>query len=163
VALEDFKPTPSDVALHMRARLVDGNGNRLDSFTEDTTPTLKEIEEAIPKRAGRITSKIGTEICEGEDPAKRAALYADAKDLWALAVAIVAERSYYPEQVGSGRSPYDEMVAEFESGAKTLVEAVAEHCGGGGGEDGPGASTGGSGALPRSSFPCARDWAEALW
>jgi hypothetical protein len=158
MALEDFTPTLADVAVHMRARLKDKLDNRLENFTADTNPTLKQIEALISKGVRKVAAKIGIEICEGGDTDRQAALYEDARDLAALGVAIVAERSYYPEQVGTERSPYKPMLEEYRENAKTLVEAVAEHCGGGDGE-----SVGGTGPLPSASFPCPSDWAGTTW
>jgi len=157
MALEDLTPEPKDVAGYLRQRLQDELGRRLSEFTADTEPSLKEVEELIPKGVSRVASKIGDEICEGGDPEKQDALYGDARDLAALATAIIAERSFWPQQIGTDKSPHDAMVAEFKEDSKTLIEAVAEHCGGGGGE-----SVGGSSAGPSYKFPCPSGFAEEI-
>jgi phosphoribosyl-ATP pyrophosphohydrolase len=157
MALEDFTPIPKDVAGYLRQRIQDELGHRLSEFTADTEPSLQEIEALIPKGVNRVAAKIGEEICEGDDPEKQEALYADARDLAALAVAIIAERSLWPQQIGTDKSPHDAMVTEFKEDSKVLIEAVAEHCGGGGGE-----SVGSSNAGPSYNFPCPSGVAEEI-
>jgi hypothetical protein len=164
MAVEDFTPTPEEVAVHMRARLKDSFGSKnedgepLENFSADTKPTLKQVEAMILRGVRKVSSKIGVAICEGGDTDKQVALYEDAKDLAALGIALVAERSYYPEQVGTEQSPYKAMLDEYRESAKTLVEAIAEHCGGGGGD-----SVGGGGVLPRSNFPCPSGIGQEIW
>lgn len=157
MALEDFTPEPKDVAGYMGQRLQDDLGNRFEEFTADTEPTLEQIEALIPKGVRRVSAKIGEEICEGGDAVKQAALYEDAKDLAALATALIAERSYFPQQIGNDRSPYAAMLEEFKESSATLVEAVAEHCGTGGGE-----SVGSSATGPAYGFPCPSGISEAM-
>lgn len=158
MALSDFTPTTAEVAAHMRARLKDDNGNYNDDFTAETRPTKATIESWLPWGARRIASHIGTTICEGKDAERQAELYADAKDAAALRIAIRAERSFFPEQLQSERSPYKAMVDELVDEVKTLIESVAEHCGGGGGE-----SVGGPGPLPSSSFPAPSGVGGGVW
>ncbi len=132
----------------MRARLRGEFGETFPDFTEETEPTKGQIELLIPQGVGRIVSAIGVSICEGDD---QAPLYESAKALAALYTACLAERSYFPDQVSSQRSPYTAIYEEFKDGIKVLVESVAEHCGGS--SDGAGESVGGAGQMPRSCFP----------
>ncbi len=142
----------------MRARLKDENGNVFEDFSADTQPRKAMIEEWLSWGARRIASHIGVEICDGGNLERQAELYLDAKDAAAIKIAIKAERSYFPEQLKSERSPYKELLAEWEEAKETLIEAVSEHCGGGGGE-----SVGGSGPLPASQFPPPSGLGEACW
>lgn len=154
----NFVPTVDEVAAHIPARTKDTDGNEVGTFTGDTRPTAEQVIEQIPNGVRKVASHIGLSICEGGDAEKQQSLYDDARDAAALFVATRIERRYFPEQVGSGRSPYKEMLDDYKDGIKVLIEAVAEHCGGGGGE-----SVGGTGPLPSSSFPCPSDWAGAVW
>lgn len=149
-----FTPTVEEVAAYMRARLK-GEFGRVETFNEETTPTREQIEELIPQAVRKVATRIGGSICECDEQED---LYIDARGLAALRTAMIAERSFFPEQVGSGRSPYPQMEDEWKEGIKVLVEAIAEHCGGGGGE-----AVGGEGAMPSGSFPCpsgigTQDW-----
>lgn len=148
MALSDFTPSVEDVASHMRGRLNDQFDNEFDTFTAESNPPLKWVEGELARGARRVASHIGTAICNGGDAARQAELYADAKDLAALAIAVKAERSFFPDQMQSEISPYKAMLAEYKESIATLIEAVAEHCGGGGGE-----SVGGTGPMPSSNFP----------
>lgn len=142
-----WRPSVRDVAAHIRARTKDDQGNELGTFTNETRPTDDQVEELIPTGVRAIGAHIGTEICVGDSEETRAALYDDAQDLAALLVAMKIELTYYPEQVGTGRSPYPQLKELYDAGVKTLIEAVSEHCGGGDGE-----SIGGAGAAPHYAF-----------
>lgn len=155
---EPMRPTVKDVAAHLRARTKDTMGNEVGTFNDDTRPTAAQVEELIPKGLRRVTSHIGVTICEGDDADKQAMLYGDARDLAALATALRIEREYFPEQVGTGRSPYAEMLVEYKDSVKTLIEAVSEHCGGGDGE-----SVGGIGPMPAYGFPEASGIGSRIW
>lgn len=144
----NFVPTVDDVATHLRARTKSKMGGEIGTFDGSTRPTAEQVLERTPKGVRKVASAIGLMICEGGDPETQQSLCDDARDLAALFVATRIEREYFPEQVGTGRSPYKEMLEDFKDGMKVLREAVAEHCGGGGGE-----SVGGSGAMPSYSFP----------
>lgn len=154
---DNYVPIVQEVANHLRARTKDQFDER-GTFTGETRPTEEQVIERIPAGVRKVASHIGIKICEGIDEDTRQSLTDDARDLAALFVATRIEREYYPEQIGSGRSPYKEMVDEYNDGIKTLTEAVAEHCGGG-----DGASVGGSGPLPSSSFPCPSGIGEEIW
>ena len=151
-------PTVADVARHLRARTKDHLGNEVGTFTDNTRPTAAQVLFEIPNGVRTVTSKIGVEICEGGDVEKQEALYQDAKNHAAMATAMVIERSYFPEQIGTDRSPYNAIRDELKDGMKTLIEAVAEHCGGGGGE-----SVGGGGQMPSGGFPPATGIGEMTW
>lgn len=156
MAVEDFTPTPADVAGHMRARLKD-KFKEVEEFSTETRPTKAQIEALIPKAVRVIASRIGTTICEGEH---QETLYGDAKELAALRVAMLAERSYFPEQVGTGRSPYELLREEWKEGIKVLMEAISEHCGSGGAG---GDAIGGAGVLPKGNFPGPSEIGSEVW
>jgi hypothetical protein len=158
MALADLTPTLAEVGSHIRVRTKDSNGNELGTFNADTRPTDDQITPLLVKGARAIASHIGTEICEGDDEERQEELYGDAKDFAALRVAMRIERSYFAEQVGSGKSPYKEMLDEYKEGIATLIEAVAEHCSGGDGE-----SIGGPGPMPQAGFPPASGIAGMQW
>jgi|GEM_PF-1983878 len=154
----NFVPTVDDVAAHLRARTKGKMGDEVGTFDGSTRPTAQQVLERIPKGVRKVATGIGLTICEGSDPDTQQSLYDDARDLAALFVATRIEREYFPEQVGTGRSPYKEMLEDFKDGMKVLLEAVSEHCGGGDGE-----SVGGSGAMPSASFPAPSGIGSECW
>jgi hypothetical protein len=105
-----------------------------------------------------VADKVGATFPDGLDSETREWLEGSARDLSALATALTIELRYWPEQVGTGQSPYKELLAQWESAIVTLQEAVAERTGGGGGE-----SVGGSGAMPSYGFPCPSGIGEERW
>jgi len=158
MALDDLNPTLEEVGSHLRVRTKTRMGEEIGTFNAETRPTADQVTPLLARGARAVASHIGTEICEGGDAEKQAELYGDSRDAAALKVAMRIERSYFAEQVGSGKSPYKEMLDEYKEGIKTLIEAVAEHCGGGDGE-----SVGGAGLLPEGSFPPAADTEQVQW
>lgn len=156
MAIEDLTPNVAEVAAHLRARTKDRFSEK-GTFTDETRPTKAQVEEDIPYGVRRITAKIGTEICKGDDADRQASLYEDGRDLAALATALRIERSYFPEQVGSGKSPYKEMLEEYKEAAESFVEAVADHCPGSDAADSQDAPS-----SPSYAFPCPSGWAEEI-
>jgi hypothetical protein len=154
--LRTFTPTVAEVAAHLRARTKDSNGNEVGTFNADTRPTDAQVRELIPKGVRRVAAKVGSEICEGNSAERQAELYEDARDLAAIATAMRIERSYFPEQIGTERSPYNALRDEYKESAEQLAVAVGEHC------PGSEAEAGQSG-MPVSDFPCPSGIGEVIW
>lgn len=160
MAVDDFTPTVADVGAILRARTKDSNGNELGTFNEETRPTDTEVTALIAHGVRRVIAKVGSEICEGDgtEAAKERTteLYEDAKDLAAVATAMRVERSYFPEQIGTERSPYNALLEEYKESATELVTAVADHC--------PGAEAeSGMNQMPSYGFPPPSGIGEACW
>lgn len=106
-------PTPANVAALLRARTKDGGGNELGEWTEETRPTLVQVDEALVLAAGVVEARVGAPVdaCASS---------------FAVAVcfeaACMIEKSYFPEQVESGRSHYDQLRAE----ADAVLDGVRE-------------------------------------
>jgi hypothetical protein len=159
-----YVPSVDEVAAYIPARTKTAGGQELGTFQPEdasqgnrTRPTSEQVEALIPTGVRKVADKVGARICPSVDDETREWLEGSAKDLSALATALTIELRYFPEQVGSGQSPYKDLLAQWESGIVTLQEAISERCGGGGGE-----SVGGSGPMPVSSFPCASGFAEEI-
>jgi len=105
--------TPANVAALLRARTKDQGGRELGEWTDETRPTLTQVEETIALADATVGAKVGApvEACAGG---------------FAVAViyeaACLIEKSYYPEQVESGRSHYDQLRAE----ADTVLQGVRD-------------------------------------
>lgn len=121
-ASEPDTPTPSgvvpaDVAVLLRARTKDSQGREVGLFNEDTRPTVSQVETAIAFAERTIRTRVGTpgEACSE-----------------AFAVAVVheaacqIEKSYWPEQVLSERSPYEHLRVEAEAAIRGLEACVGE-------------------------------------
>jgi hypothetical protein len=105
---ETYKPTISKVASLMRSRTTDSMSNEIGTFTDKTRPTADEVEELIDSAADQVLAQVGTEIPES--------LWSDARTVIAMSTAASIELSYFPEQVISGRSPYEQYRAQTEIG-----------------------------------------------
>ena len=105
--------TPANVAALLRARTKDRGGQELGEWTDETRPTLAQVEETIELARRIVAAKVGAPV--------------DAcGDVFAVAVeyeaACLIEKSYFPEQVESGRSHYDQLRAETD----TVLEGVRD-------------------------------------
>jgi hypothetical protein len=148
----DWAPALVEVAALVRTRTRDDDGNYLGTFTADTSVTAEEVEALAHYATASVATQIGLSPCS-------ATLKARARGMASLYTAMLIELSYFPEQVGSDRSPYAKYKELFDDGMPALIEAVAENCGGGGG----GESVGGAGPMPSSSFPPPSGIGEACW
>jgi hypothetical protein len=149
----DWRPALTEVGALVRVRTKSKMGGPpLGTFTEDTRPNGDEVEALISYATASVAARIGLSPCTD-------ALKSRARGMAALYTAMLIELSYFPEQVGSDRSPYAKYKELYDDGMGALVEAVAENCGGGG----DGESVGGSGPLPSSEFPCPSDWQGVAW
>jgi hypothetical protein len=105
--------TPANVAALLRARTKDAGGNELGAWTPETRPSLAQVQETLDLAAAVVTARVGepVEACTSS---------------FAVAVvfeaACMIEKSYFPEQVESGRSQYDQLRAETDA----LLEGVRE-------------------------------------
>lgn len=132
------------VAAILRTRTKDDDGNESGVFSADTRPTLAQVEEILAEAKRVVVSAIGTdEPCE-QDLADTAATLAHQRAV------LMIELSYFPEQINTNRSPYDQIKSLYDQDIKSLVEAVAERCGTGIGEPGV------SGQLPLWDYPNSR-------
>lgn len=150
-------PSTAEVAVHMRARLLNEHGADFEDFNEATEPTKAQIEALIPKAVRRVSGEVGR-ICPGDH---LAALQESQRDAVALLTATMAERTYFPEQVGSQRSPYAVMYQEYKDSLEGLKATVAQHCSGD--ADGDGVPDAAPSQMPRSSFPCPKGFEREEW
>lgn len=98
----EWVPTVSSVGSILRARTKDTNGNELGTFTEATRPTDAQVVELANTAASDVLSAVdGVLIDSIHYPAARA--------LAVIGTAMLVELSYFPEQVATGRSPYDQL------------------------------------------------------
>jgi hypothetical protein len=120
------------VAALLRARTQDDTDQELGVWTEDTRPTLAEVERllamaqsAILGRTGPLTPEVL--VCSTADD-----IMTQAATTVALLASMLVELSYFPEQVQSSRSAYEQYKdLVWGPDGKTgmvgdLVEAVHE-------------------------------------
>lgn len=127
VSPEDWTPTVADVGRKLHTRTKNGNGEETGTFTSATTvdvhlrtiPSAEDVQAIIEEETGALTGFVGSTL----PPA-----------LWALAhkaalnrIAARIEQDFFPEQVQSGRSPYDQLVADRDLEEGRLISAMRAH------------------------------------
>lgn len=122
------RPTVDDVALLLRARTKDSQGNEVGTFDDDTRPTGDQVDAHIDVAMGLVgvrfpaMDKLTTE---------QVTAFAG---LVAYRAALRVEKSYFPEQVRSDRSAYTQLREEYLDDLAALETSVA---GGGAGSEFP--------------------------
>jgi hypothetical protein len=97
--------TPAVVAAILRARTKDSSGRELGEFTDETRPTLAHVTETLEIAQTIVSAQVGQPV----------AACADAFNVTVcFEAACIIEKSYFPEQVESGRSQYDQLRAETD-------------------------------------------------
>lgn len=137
----DWAPTTSDVGALLRARTKDRSGNELGDFTANTRPTGVQVEALIEQATSDIDEALSV---LGPIPEN---LYGLARRVAGLGTALGVELGYFPEQVGTGRSPYAQIKDMYDDRLKVLRSSI-EAAGG----DVPGDATSGPPA-PVWTFP----------
>jgi hypothetical protein len=95
----DVTATPGMVAAVLRARTRDANGDEVGEWTTKTRPTLAEVQDLIVVAQEQVASEIGA----SEIPANAVAA---ARQAIVMRTALLIEDGYFPEQIGSGDSPF---------------------------------------------------------
>jgi hypothetical protein len=113
---------------------------------ETYKPTISKVASLMRSRttdsmSNEIGTFTGTEIPES--------LWSDARTVIAMSTAASIELSYFPEQVISGRSPYEQYRAQTEMGIGRLTTAIERETALASGEE---EDVGGPG-MPHFSFP----------
>jgi hypothetical protein len=120
--------TAADVSVFLRARTQDSEGREVGRFNEDTRPTLMQVEETIAHAHAFVALRVGWSSPAGCLEGYRSTV--------ALAAACIIEKSYFPEQVESRRSAYEELNAELVEPLRNLERCIMD------GGLGPGEVTG---------------------
>lgn len=133
-------PSVADVGALLRARTKDLNGTEIGTFDDDTRPTGAQVQIMMAHAADEVYAELGA---YDDVPTE---LKSSARRLVALRTAMLVELSYFPEQVQSGRSPYEHIKDLYEAALPRMVEATRESVDGG-------EHAAGAGIVPRYSFP----------
>lgn len=144
--------TTDSVAALLRARTQDEAGTEGGVWTDETRPTLAEVEMILSMAQAIVLGQTGSLdalACETADEVR-----SQGATLVSLMAAMLVELSYFPEQVQTNRSAYQQYADLFDTLMPQLVQSV-EECLGGGVE--PGGGTDGGGTVPKPSFAFPKD------
>ena len=113
------RPTVEEVARFIRARTKDEQGNEVGTFDSATRPTDLQVLDHID----------AAEALVGLHLPALDTLPARLLDATATVVALEAacqiEKSYWPEQVTTGRSPYQQLRDEADKALEALLSQVS--------------------------------------
>lgn len=142
-----WEATVEDVAELLPQR-TKGEFGATGEFTEDTTPTKKQVERILAKSAARIASKL--QVTEEHDICENGPIEM-AEEVHAIRAAMIVERTYFSNQLRTDQSPYKALKEEYDTSIKDLLAAYEDQCGSGAG------SLGGE-ERPKGGFPKAGRW-----
>lgn len=112
-----LRPSVEDVAALLRARTKDAEGREVGTFNDETRPTADQVETHIDAAMGlvalRLPDTVPLNLSQG------------VVSLVAYRAALRIEKSYFPEQVRSDRSPYEELRQEYVDDLQALMDALA--------------------------------------
>ena len=136
-----YRPDPPEVARLLRARTKDSHGQEVGDWTADTRPTPEEVADLIDQAVGDVLAQLGPlyvvePVPPDSLPMLSTLVTPAARTLVTLRAAMFVELSYFPEQVNSNRSAYEEYKRLYDDGLAALV---------GNGEDGGGVLPGAGG------------------
>jgi hypothetical protein len=112
----DITPSVADVAALLRARTKDVNGEEIGTINDDTRPTSAQVITLIDEAVGDIEARMG--------PTPPEELAGAGKSAAAMMTACLVQLSYFPEQVQSNRSAYQEYWELLQSKITALQEAA---------------------------------------
>lgn len=112
----DITPSVADVAALLRARTKDVNGSEVGTFNDDTRPTSSQVITLIGEAVGDIQARMGT-----SPPPELAGA---GKSAAAMLTACLVELSYFPEQVRSDRSAFEQYWTLLQNKITALQDAA---------------------------------------
>lgn len=115
-------PTVDEVAALLRARTKDVNGNEVGTFNPDTRPTDTGAGELIANAAQAVAGELAADV--------PTVLYGSFSFTTKLYAACLIEKAYYPEQIQSARSAYDQYWAEYLRAVEALKDRIPDATGG---------------------------------
>lgn len=110
------RPSVDDVASLIRARTKDSEGREVGTFNSETRPTDVQVERHIDNAVSLIATRLPRDLPE--------VYVGTVKALTAYRAAMQIEKSYFPEQVRSDRSAYDQLREEYNDDLSALLDAL---------------------------------------
>jgi hypothetical protein len=98
--------TPSDVATLIRARTKDSSGRELGEWTDETRPTLEQVQATLDIAQRVVAAHVGYPVDACQAVFQTAVAYE--------AVCLI-EKGYFNEQITTGRSAYEQWRAEADA------------------------------------------------
>lgn len=109
-------PTLDAVGSILRARTRDTQGNEVGTFNAFTRPNDDQVDGLIITAARDVSAAVGIDLPE--------VLWEAGGIVASYRAAMLVELSYFPEQVATGRSPYEQLRALYEESLLSLLARV---------------------------------------
>jgi hypothetical protein len=119
VPVVGLRPSVDDVAALLRARTQDTEGREVGTFNDDTRPTASEVDLHIDTALALVATRLPVEVPDRFGTA--------VSSLVAYRAALRIEKSYFPEQVRSDRSAYDQLLQEYTDDLQALLDGLADY------------------------------------
>jgi hypothetical protein len=123
---DPLAPTLAQVGAILRARTKDSEGVEHGTFTANTRPTDSEAQQLIDVAVGLVHVAVG-QVPDASPCASGAWVVA------ALGAACLIEKSYWPEQIATARSAYEQYWTEYQSALSGLARCLGVTTNGEGG------------------------------
>jgi hypothetical protein len=115
---DPYRCSVQEVADLLRARTKNSVGDEVGTFDTTTRPTADQVEAHITAAVALVQTRLPAQL--GED------FTSAVVSLVAYRAALRVEKSYYPEQVASGRSAYEQLRQEYLDDLEALLGALGE-------------------------------------
>lgn len=119
-------PTVDDVGAILRARTQDTGDDEVGTFTDETRPTKDEVERLINMAKSVVLTRTGSMDTPPLNCPTSPDLRSSASTAIAMLAAMMVELSYYPEQVRSDRSAFEDYRTLWNDFMTALIDAAAE-------------------------------------
>jgi hypothetical protein len=113
-----YLPALHEVGSMNRSRTRTPGGQELGTFTSATRPTSSDVRDLIRQAGNTVANSVGRDVPPRFQEAARA--------LVTLRTNMLIELSYFPEQVQSNRSPYQQWKELYDADLASLVLAIGE-------------------------------------
>jgi type IV secretory pathway protease TraF len=118
------RPSVENVASFIRARTKDDQGHEVGTFDDATRPTADQVEAHIDAALGLVGLRLPAVALLPDE------LLVAMATVVALEAACQIEKSYWPEQVTTGRSPYAQLREEADRALDRLADQAGAAAGG---------------------------------
>lgn len=129
--VSDYTPDVAEVGAILRSRTITKARGEAGTFNPAsveeaarTRPTAEQVETLIQESMDAITPIFGTDIPNGPNPEDPHVYRRGARRLAALGTALLIELGYFSEQVATGRSPYEQLLALYTTRSSNLMAVL---------------------------------------
>jgi hypothetical protein len=125
-----YPPTVDEVGALLRARTQNDDDDEIGTFDDTTRPTGEEVELIIAQATSIVLGRTGSVDSPPMTCDMAPDIRTNAQTCVTMLAVILIELSYFPEQVRSDRSAYEDYRSLWNDQMRFLIDAAAECRGG---------------------------------